>query len=183
MKTAQFKEVHIDIGTGDGNYVYKQALEHPLNLYIGIDPTEKQFTKFAKKANKKRLDNAIFMRGSIEQLPDGLAGFADKITIFYPWGSLLEKVAKADLGMLKKIAKEECELEIVFGYNDKLEPSQTTKLNLENLDAQTIQKNYESKGYTIKEIAVTKESHTSWAKRLRLSSQRQFFRLVVLPNW
>jgi tRNA G46 methylase TrmB len=38
LKNLNFEKNFLDIGTGDGRYVYKSALLNPQSLYIGIDP-------------------------------------------------------------------------------------------------------------------------------------------------
>ena len=35
-----YQKVFIDLGTGDGRFVYKSALAEPNTLFIGIDPNE-----------------------------------------------------------------------------------------------------------------------------------------------
>ena len=47
----------IDLGTGDGRFVFKSAQANPNNLYIGIDPSEKQLQAYSKKINTNRLEN------------------------------------------------------------------------------------------------------------------------------
>lgn len=64
-----FESVNVDIGTGDGRYVYKKASENPRKYYIGVDPSQKQLSVYSKKAVKNKLNNCMFVIGSIEVIP------------------------------------------------------------------------------------------------------------------
>ena len=111
-------KVIVDIGTGDGRFVYAGAKTHPENLYIGIDPILKQAEKYKSKANKERLKNLKFIRASVENLPDEVSGVADKVFVNFPWGSLLAGVAKGEKNLAKNISgvlKKGGRLYITFG--------------------------------------------------------------------
>jgi 16S rRNA (adenine(1408)-N(1))-methyltransferase len=58
----------------------------------------------AGKAVRRTLDNVLFVQAPVERLPPELAGLADRITINFPWGSLLTAVALPDPGVLSAIA-------------------------------------------------------------------------------
>lgn len=58
----------------------------------------------ARKAVRQKLDNVLFVQASVERLPPELAALADRITINYPWGSLLAAVATPDPRILSAIA-------------------------------------------------------------------------------
>ena len=45
--------VIIDIGTGDGRFVYQSARENPNKFYIGIDANAKPLEKISMKATRK----------------------------------------------------------------------------------------------------------------------------------
>ena len=38
---SNFQSIHVDIGTGDGKYIYRQALKNPNVYFIGIDNVKK----------------------------------------------------------------------------------------------------------------------------------------------
>ena len=59
LKTiGESKRVTIDLGTGDGRFVYQNALENPSNFYIGIDPAASQMEDYSKKSLKRKLKNS-----------------------------------------------------------------------------------------------------------------------------
>src|SRR6266508_1951523 len=45
--------VIIDLGTGDGSFVYQSARRHPDRFYIGIDPQSSAMEKVSEKIHRK----------------------------------------------------------------------------------------------------------------------------------
>ena len=206
QKLAQYKKCVLDIGTGDGRFVYENALENSDTLFVGIDPAASQMKTFSAKANRKRLDNVFFVVGSVELLPDELWGVADEVFILLPWGSLLEHVVKPDAeflknraGLLKPTASvasgiSGAQVNISFGYSPELEPSETARLKLPELSeiylAQELIPLYEKAGFkcvintvltltglTGKTVAGLADVSTSWLKAVSSSAGRQFYYL------
>jgi 16S rRNA (adenine(1408)-N(1))-methyltransferase len=105
---ARSASVLIDVGTGDGRFVYRYAQQHPDVLCIGLDPVAENMDEVSRKSAGKRarpaVANALFVVASLEQLPSELAGIADHVTVNYPWGSLLRAVLGADAQSLAKLA-------------------------------------------------------------------------------
>jgi 16S rRNA (adenine(1408)-N(1))-methyltransferase len=116
--------VVIDIGTGDGLFVYQCARENPKRFYIGIDanprPLEKVSERIHRSPAKGGLPNVLFVQAAIEALPSELDGVADEVHIHFPWGSLLRVVATGDenvLRNLRRICASDAVLEIIIGLN------------------------------------------------------------------
>lgn len=185
----QYEKIEIDLGTGDGRYVYKAALQNPNTLFIGIDPSKKQLESYSKKANKNKLNNVLFVVGSIEILPFEIENFADKLNILLPWGSLLKEVVDPSEHYIKKLAdllKVGGELETVLGYDENLEPSETNRLNLGEITEDNLRKYsipiFEKNNLTLKNLN-NMEQHeldsleTTWAKRLVHGNKRPVFKL------
>jgi 16S rRNA (adenine(1408)-N(1))-methyltransferase len=87
--------VVIDIGTGDGRFVYQLARENPRKFYIGIDvnpePLQKISRKVHRKPTKGGLPNAIFIQATVEALPPELDGVADEVHIHSRGGACFER--------------------------------------------------------------------------------------------
>ena len=84
-----YGETIVDLGTGNGRFVYKSATKNPDSFYIGVDPSEKQLKEYSRKAVRKKLPNIIFCLGSIEILPKELRLvskelFSPQKTLFQP---------------------------------------------------------------------------------------------------
>jgi 16S rRNA (adenine(1408)-N(1))-methyltransferase len=94
--------VIVDIGTGDGRFVYQTARENPAKFYVGIDANSRPLEKISMKATRRPAKggapNLMFVQAAIEDLPDELNDAADEIHIHFPWGSLLRAVATGEAG-------------------------------------------------------------------------------------
>ncbi len=188
----KYDEVILDIGTGDGRYVFKNALENPNKLYIGIDTLAKQMEEFSKKARKNKLENAVFIIGSVEHLPGELNDAADIVNIILPWGSLLKNITnpqKEVIGELVKVMKMDANLEIILGYDPELEPSETARLGLPTvIDDDLIQGVIAPKLFEFGGLELTQycrigkrelESfETTWSKKLTFGKNRPIFSLT-----
>jgi len=113
--------VTIDLGTGDGRFTYRYALEHPQRLVIGIDPVRENLRELSARAARKPdrggAANALFVVASIEQPPPELRGIAHEIFVTLPWGSLMRGIIVADdavLAAIASMAREGAALRIVL---------------------------------------------------------------------
>ncbi|MBX7138294.1 MAG: class I SAM-dependent methyltransferase [Oligoflexia bacterium] len=100
----QFREVWIDVGTGDGKFVLDCARQQPEILVIGIDPAwnnlEKSSHRAAQKPAKGGASNALFVASSVEAIPAELRNLAARVFVNYPWGSLLRGVVEPQSGAI-----------------------------------------------------------------------------------
>lgn len=183
-------KVILDIGTGDGKFVYKNAIKNRDSLYVGLDPAEKQIQIYSKKANRRRLKNALYILGSLENLPEELYSTVDKIFVNLPWGTLLEKIVKSNeiyTKELSKILKKDGEIEIIFGYVPELEPSETERLGLPKIENESdVLKAFSTfkKIFEVVEMKrLVKEDldkiETTWAKKLKFGKDRFIYKIVL----
>lgn len=173
----------IDLGTGDGLFVYQCARDNPNKFYIGIDansrPLEKISEKIHRKKSKGGLPNVLFIQAAIEDLPYELEGVANEVHVHFPWGSLLSVVATGDktiLRNLRRVCAPECLLEIVIALDPERDRSEIERLGLNTLSIDYVDRElaprYQAVGFEIFERGVLPQSEwnnlqTSWAKRLR----------------
>jgi 16S rRNA (adenine(1408)-N(1))-methyltransferase len=74
----------------------------------------------ATKPARGGVENALFVQGALETLPPELDAIADRITVNYPWGSLLHAVALPDptlLARLAALAKPRATLEVLVNLH------------------------------------------------------------------
>lgn len=190
-KAGNYKGMEIDLGTGDGRYVYKNAIKNPGVLFVGVDPSEKQMEIYSKKAVKDRLGNVLYIVGSIENFPKELFGYTSNLHIILPWGTLLENVIRPEnllVNTCKEILKEGGLLEIVFGYVPELEPSETKRLDLKEISEDFIMLNiipeFERKGFIFEGLSVLSNIdvgniESTWAKKLKFGRDRKIFRVLL----
>lgn len=185
----------IDIGTGDGLFVYQSARQNPKKFYIGVDanprPLEKVSEKVHRKPAKGGLANVLFIQAAVEELPAELDGVADEVHVHFPWGSLLRAVAAGDenvLQNLRRVCSRGALLEVVIGLDPErdateLERLEIPPLSLEHIDSALAPK-YRRAGFEIFERGLIAPSkwpglQTSWAKRLKGNKGRALIYLMA----
>lgn len=187
--------VIIDIGTGDGRFVYQSARQNPNKFYIGIDPNtrplEKISEKIYRKPEKGGAGNVLFIQAAVEDLPAELNGVADEVHVHFPWGSLLRAVAVGEIEVLRKVRRI-CStgalLEVVTGLDPERDQSEIERLGLTPLSLKFIDtvltNNYAAAGFKIIERGILAASEwsdfdTSWAKRLKGNKRRPITYLIA----
>jgi 16S rRNA (adenine(1408)-N(1))-methyltransferase len=187
--------VIVDIGTGDGRYVYRNARANPDKFYIGIDVQAKALEKVSEKIHRKPekggLPNVLFVQAPVEELPPELKQVADEIHIHFPWGSLLRSVAIGDkevLGGLRRIAVPGAWLEIVLGIDESRDAAEAARLELPPLTEEyvgsTLIPRYEMAGFKVEESGISSDAEwphleTTWARRLRDNRRRQLLLIIA----
>ncbi|KKS02700.1 MAG: 16S rRNA (adenine(1408)-N(1))-methyltransferase [candidate division WWE3 bacterium GW2011_GWF2_41_45] len=193
---AKYNKIHVDLGTGDGRFVYESALRDQSTLFVGVDPVEKQLREYSVKSVRKKLNNAVFLVSSLENLPITMTEIADKVSIILPWGSLLGQIvnpAKEAMNKITALLKPFGELEIILGYSPDSEPSESDRLELPELSQGYVEnviiKAFEGVSGTIKLDKIElfpKEKLTNigsnWAKKLAFGKPRQIYRITLLKT-
>ncbi|EKD95337.1 MAG: 16S rRNA methylase [uncultured bacterium] len=184
-----YKKVEIDLGTGDGRYVYKNAKENSDTLFIGIEPIQKQLENYSRKSQKENITNALYILGSIEFFPEELIGTADKLTIILPWGSLLQSITNPNYektALISNILKNKGICEIVLGYSKEHEPNETERLELQNLSVEylksTVISMFKKNNLYLTEITSLgkgdlKSIESTWSKKLSFGKNRPLYQL------
>jgi 16S rRNA (adenine(1408)-N(1))-methyltransferase len=187
--------VIVDIGTGDGRFVYRSAAENPNKFYIGIDANAKPLEKISMKATRKPakggLPNVLFVQAAIENLPEELNETADEIHIHFPWGSLLAAVALCEnraLAAVRRICAPGCILEIIIGIDQERDRAEIERLGLPQLSEEYLRKTllvkYAAAGFEILESGALNPAEwsrleTSWARRLQSNDNRKCVYLIL----
>lgn len=187
------KGIVVDIGTGDGKFVYELAKQNPNTLFIGIDTNRNNVVKTSLKTIKKKsrggVKNALFVPASISQLPEELYERANQVFINFPWGSLLHAIATADENALQevcKIMKNGASLDIIFGYDVHTDTSEIQRLQLPDLTEAYLNAEL-IPGFELLGFTNTKCIHlntgklqnypSTWAKKLRERTNRTYYYL------
>lgn len=92
-----FRGVHLDLGTGDGRYACAIARKAPDYFSIGIDACRENLRRPSRRAP----GNALFVIANALCLPRELEGLASRVSILFPWGSLLNSMLNADPALLR----------------------------------------------------------------------------------
>ena len=182
------KGIIVDLGTGDGRFVYQNALQNKERFYLGIDASanllEKVSEKIHRKPAKGGLKNALFIQSAVEALPEELDGVANEVHIHFPWGSLLKGIATGDETILKnihRICAPDAVLEVIIGVDQKRDATELQRLGISDLSpeyiATALTAPYQDCGFEIIEIGSYTAGNwpdicTSWAQRLRTNENR-----------
>jgi 16S rRNA (adenine(1408)-N(1))-methyltransferase len=118
----------VDIGTGDGLFVYNSARNGSRRFFIGVDANRRPLQKVSERIHRKPvkggLANFLFLQAAVEVLPPELAGTADEVHVNFPWGSLLRAVATGDksvLDNLRRICSPNAKLQVTIGLDAETE--------------------------------------------------------------
>ncbi len=187
--------VIVDIGTGDGRFVYQCAKTDPTKFYIGVDASPKALAKVSAKIYRKPakggLANVLFVQAAVENLPAELDSVADEIHIHFPWGSLLGAVATGDaevLGNLRRVCAPGCLLEVVIGVDPARDRAEIERLGLPELSRTYLKtvlaQKYSAAGFDVTETGALSPAgwsqlHTSWARKLQGNTARSVVYLVA----
>ncbi|HWS98858.1 MAG TPA: class I SAM-dependent methyltransferase [Pyrinomonadaceae bacterium] len=187
--------VVLDIGTGDGRFVYQSARADPTKFYIGVDASAKALEKISEKIYRKPakggLPNVLFVQAAVENLPAELDGVADEIHIHFPWGSLLRAVATGDtavLANLRRACAPGCVLEVVIGVDPARDRTEMERLGLPELSHDYLESilahKYSAAGFEVMEAGVLSQAEwarlqTSWARRLQGNTERAVVYLIA----
>lgn len=194
----KYKFVVVDLGTGDGQFVYRNAKQNPEVLYIGIDSTADNMmelsVKAAKKLSKGGVSNLLFVVGTAEELPAEMNAIADKVYVNLPWGSLRDGLIKGSediLSSIKNISKSKSTLEVCIAYSDLYESNEIQNRQLPELSVQYIETilkaKYSAFGIHIRIVDLwdndkLKSIDTKWAKKLAFGKSRAFYYIKCLMN-
>ena len=186
--------VIIDIGTGDGRFVYQSARQNPNKFYIGIDPNTRPLEKISEKIHRKPekggAPNVLFIQAAVEDLPSELDGVANELHVHFPWGSLLRAVTTWELAVLqnlRRVCSDGALFEVVTGLDPERDQSEIERLGLTSLSLEFIDEvlspRYAAAGFEMIERGILSpaewpEINTSWAKRLHGSERRSITNLI-----
>ena len=126
---------------------------------------------------------------SVEALPRDLDNVADYITIFFPWGTLLEGIVKPLPEIIQnivRIGKDSATFTIVTTYTSTYEESEINKRKLPEINMMYFHGDYKhTMNYygmhieTIQELnsEQAKEVGSQWAKRLSSGRFRNYYKI------
>ena len=185
----------VDLGTGDGRYPYEFARRSPDRFFVGIDANASAMGavshKIGRKPAKGGLGNALFVAAAVEALPAELEGIAARVTVLFPWGSLLRAIVLPEpdiLAGIRRLCRPGATLEIVLGYDPQRERTEIDRLALPDPTGEYLRAElpprYRDVGLRIERVeALTREAlrvlPSAWAKRLGYGRRRDVWRIIA----
>ena len=196
-----FPSTLVDLGTGDGKFPYLMAREDETRLCLGVDAQTAGFSHFAWKGARKPsrgglvAQNLFYLQADLPDLPPGLKGMADVITLRLPWAGLLREAilpSEGFLKMLKGLSKPNAW--VIFQLNVSIfkDPSYVERLNLPAFDAAyreaVLEPAYLQAGFSFWDDPNPPEAltpflkPTSWQQRLHHGDQQRKTQTLMLKH-
>jgi hypothetical protein len=91
-----YKNILVDIGTGDGRFVQHVATTQADYFALGVDACRENL----RRASRKAPDNVLYVIANALALPSELHGLATHISINFPWGSLLNGLLESSPALM-----------------------------------------------------------------------------------
>ena len=185
-RVAAHSGVSIDVGTGEGKYILDAGRAEPERLCIGIDAVADNLVKSARSAaanpKKAGLPNVLFVRGAAERLPGPFEALADRLSVHYPWGSLMRIVSEPALDHLKclrAVCKTGAEVSILLNYSVFEDRDYLERLGMADIvdpaENPALIETYSAAGFKVSErhlIHGDPPVRTSWGRHLVRGSAR-----------
>jgi len=172
----------IDLGTGDGRFVLATAAACPDTLVIGVDANAAGMAeasrRAARPARRGGLPNACFVVAAAGVLPAELNGVADRLTIHFPWGSLLHGLLTAEpsiLGGIARVTRPAAPVDVLLSVVDRDRLAGCASLDQRTvlaLAARWAEQDLLLANARPANADDLEASHSSWAKRLRAGENR-----------
>ncbi len=180
----------IDLGTGDGRFIYENAKTKHSMLFIGVDLLAESMREYSAKCEKQKITNAVYLIGSSDSFLPEAKELANTIYINLPWGSLLADCIKPSpefIHSLGRVLKQQGTVVITLGYSEEFEQKEITRLNLPAINLETIKLSmvpmFTQNGFELNKITeLSKEEianiGSTWAKKLKFGNNRPVFTIV-----
>ncbi len=155
----------VDLGAGDGRFVRHVAGRHPGVGAIGVDLCEASL----RTASRKVTANALFVVADALALPDELGRVATRVTIHFPWGSLLRGLLDGHPGLLAglgTVGRGGAALEIGLNAGALAAAGWTLEAGSERVAAVLRDAGIDVRAPRVLDPADLRRWPTTWAKRL-----------------
>ncbi len=161
-----YREVAVDLGTGDGRYVRQLARREPNCLVIGVDLCRENLREVSRRAPA----NALYLIADALDLPAELAGVATRISINFAWGSLLQGLLRAELGLydgLRRLASSSgAWLDIKLNERALAVAGWSLDDSERQLRANLCAVGFPLESFAVLDRVALRDCQTSWAKRI-----------------
>lgn len=175
-------DITIDLGAGDGRFVRSLARRRPENGAIALDLCEANL----RGASRKAPGNALFVVADALSIPGELQGTASRVTVCFPWGSLLRGLVQGEpdlLAGLAAIARRQATLDVVLNGGALAELSLPLEAGAERVVASLRQVGAKVGGVRFVGPEELRGYPTTWAKRLAFGRDPRAVRIgATLPR-
>lgn len=96
-----FSSMNLDLGTGDGTFVIREARRDARIGIVGIDTC----LDHLRGSRRQYPWNARFERSDARELPDDFSGKFGRLTVNFPYGSLLTAIVENDVALREEVQR------------------------------------------------------------------------------
>ncbi len=182
----------MDVGTGDAALPYRLARACPSAWFVGIDANADGLrataVRAARKPAKGGVENLLLVQAAVESLPEELVGVATRVTVYFPWASLMHAVVGANtdgLAGLAALARPGASFEAVISHDPARDLAVTGMPSLtEAFFADELAPRYRAVGFDLVDASLLSRDDvralpTAWAKRLGWGAPRPVWRILA----
>ena len=154
-------------------------------LAIALDPSVDRLRVGARTALRQKIANVLFVVARLEDSPCELDGAADRITVTFPWGSLLRGLVHADPAVLRplaRMARPGAQVEVLLSVEDRDAASGVATADVDRVARRRAE--FLDAGLALAGVraAVTSDlAGTTWGKRLGVARSARVLHLRRTP--
>ena len=173
-----YDNITLDLGTGDGQFVRRMAEQNHEHFFIGMDACRENL-----RANSQRkLPNALFVIANAQAIPLELHGLASRVTINFPWGSLLTSLlngASSFLNGLEAVTHPGAEMEVHLNADAVAAAGWELEPGADRVERVLNEAGWRTKSNTCMDAQALRSIPTTWAKRLAFGRDPRAIRLSL----
>lgn len=161
----KYKNIILDLGTGDGRYARTLAESRPNWFVIGVDACRENL----REHSQSKLQNLLFIIASAQDLPCELNGLFSHITINFPWGSLLTSLLAGDPELmrgLKAVSRPRASLHLRLNGGALAEAGKTLEAGTDRIYYNLLEAGWQLEHPLMMDASTLKKFPSTWAKRL-----------------
>jgi 16S rRNA (adenine(1408)-N(1))-methyltransferase len=164
-RLTNYNRLVLDLGTGDGRYVRTLAGRNPDWFIVGVDACRENL----REHSRARLANMLFVIANAQELPCEFNGLFSRVTINFPWGSLLGGLLANEPRLMRgliSVVRPEARIEIHLNGGALAEAGTSLEAG-----AETIYENMNYHGWKLTKPCpmddrTLRSIPTTWARRL-----------------
>lgn len=160
-----YNRIHLDLGTGDGRYVHSLAERFPADFIIGMDSCRENLNEHSRA----KLHNMLFLISNAQHLPCELNGLLSRITINFPWGSLLQSLLIGDSSFmcgLERVTTASATMEVRLNGGALAEAGYVLENGADKIYCNLLHSGWQAQPPRCMEVDALQRFPTTWARRL-----------------
>jgi len=177
-RLADYNQILLDLGTGDGRFVCRMAGQQQNRFFIGVDACRENL----RANSRSKLPNALFVIASAQALPQELNGLASHVTINFPWGSLLESLLSSEdswVSRLLSVTRPFAGMDIHLNAEALVTAGWTLESGADQIEGIVNAAGWKTKSRSWMDTHLLCSFPTTWAKRLAFGRDPRAIHLNV----